>query len=85
MRKTASKRAALNRDRGATRGAEYGRPFVEPTHLFTPPRPSQNPRLFLLTGIHEFADSQFGHVFARGPTREAARKSLVLTLKQMEV
>ena len=25
-------------------------------------------------GIHEFADSQFGHLFAKGPTREHARK-----------
>ncbi|CAK9003427.1 unnamed protein product, partial [Durusdinium trenchii] len=24
-------------------------------------------------GIHEFADSQFGHIFAKGPNREAAR------------
>lgn len=29
-------------------------------------------------GIHEYADSQFGHLFAKGPTREDARKSLVL-------
>jgi len=36
-------------------------------------------------GIHEFADSQFGHLFARGPTRESARKSLVQALKQIEV
>ncbi|KAL7551919.1 hypothetical protein ACHAWF_015126 [Thalassiosira exigua] len=36
-------------------------------------------------GIHEFADSQFGHLFAKGPNREAARKALVLALKQMEV
>ena len=27
-------------------------------------------------GIHEFADSQFGHLFANGPTREIARKKL---------
>ena len=27
-------------------------------------------------GIHEFADSQFGHLFASGPTREDARKAL---------
>ena len=26
-------------------------------------------------GIHEFADSQFGHIFAKGPNREAARHS----------
>jgi len=36
-------------------------------------------------GIHEFADSQFGHVFASGPTREEARKALVLALKDMVV
>jgi len=36
-------------------------------------------------GIHEYADSQFGHLFAKGPTREAARKSLILALKEMEV
>jgi biotin carboxylase len=36
-------------------------------------------------GIHEFADSQFGHLFASGPTREAARKNLVLALKEIEV
>jgi len=36
-------------------------------------------------GIHEFADSQFGHLFAKGPTREHARKSLILALKEIEV
>jgi len=36
-------------------------------------------------GIHEFADSQFGHLFAKGPTREQARKTLVLALKEIEV
>lgn len=36
-------------------------------------------------GIHEFADSQFGHLFAKGPNREAARKALVLALKEVEV
>jgi acetyl-CoA carboxylase/biotin carboxylase 1 len=36
-------------------------------------------------GIHEFADSQFGHLFAKGPTREEARKSLILALKEIEV
>ena len=36
-------------------------------------------------GIHEFADSQFGHLFAKGPDRETARKALVLALKEMEV
>ena len=36
-------------------------------------------------GIHEFADSQFGHVFAKGASREEARKALILSLKEMEV
>lgn len=36
-------------------------------------------------GIHDFADSQFGHLFASGATREAARKNLVLALKEIEV
>ena len=36
-------------------------------------------------GIHEFADSQFGHLFATGEDREAARKALVLALKELKV
>jgi len=36
-------------------------------------------------GVHEFADSQFGHIFATGKTREDARKSLVMALKGMVV
>eukprot|EP00536_Pseudo-nitzschia_multiseries_P003372 jgi/Psemu1/318156/estExt_fgenesh1_pm.C_520003 len=36
-------------------------------------------------GIHEFADSQFGHLFAKGATREQARKNLILALKEIEV
>jgi acetyl-CoA carboxylase/biotin carboxylase 1 len=35
--------------------------------------------------IHEFADSQFGHLFASGPNREVARRNLILALKEMEV
>jgi len=31
--------------------------------------------------IHEFADSQFGHLFARGEDREEARKTLVPWLR----
>jgi acetyl-CoA carboxylase/biotin carboxylase 1 len=31
--------------------------------------------------VHEYADSQFGHLFASGETREDARKALVLALK----
>ena len=36
-------------------------------------------------GIHEFADSQFGHIFAKGPTREHARKALQLALRNISV
>jgi len=35
--------------------------------------------------VHEFADSQFGHLFAGGPTREAARKAMVLALKELSI
>jgi len=34
-------------------------------------------------GVHEYADSQFGHLFATGPTREVARKNLVMALKEL--
>merc|ERR1719261_2065148 len=34
-------------------------------------------------GVHEFADSQFGHLFASGPNREIARKNLVMALKEL--
>jgi len=36
-------------------------------------------------GIHEFADSQFGHIFSRGPTREDARRALQLALRGVAV
>jgi len=36
-------------------------------------------------GIHEFADSQFGHIFASGPTREHARKALQIALKNISI
>ena len=32
--------------------------------------------------MHEYADSQFGHIFASGPTREEARRALVMALKE---
>lgn len=35
--------------------------------------------------VHEFADSQFGHIFAVGATREIARKKMVLALKELEI
>lgn len=36
-------------------------------------------------GLHEYADSQFGHVFARGINREEARKSMVVGLKEISI
>ena len=35
--------------------------------------------------LHEFADSQFGHLFGWGETREDARKSVVMALKEMSI
>jgi len=35
--------------------------------------------------VHEFADSQFGHLFASGLTRDAARKNMVLALKELSI
>ena len=34
-------------------------------------------------GLHEFADSQFGHCFSWGETREAARGNMVIALKEL--
>lgn len=36
-------------------------------------------------GVHDFSDSQFGHVFANGETRDAARKSMILALKEISI
>ena len=36
-------------------------------------------------GVHEFADSQFGHLFAVGDTREIARRSMVVALKELHI
>ncbi|EGC30161.1 acetyl-CoA carboxylase [Dictyostelium purpureum] len=36
-------------------------------------------------GIHEYADSQFGHIFASGTTREEARKTIILGLKEISI
>ena len=35
--------------------------------------------------VHEFADSQFGHLFAGGADREAARKSMIMALKELSI
>ncbi|KAL5009691.1 hypothetical protein ScPMuIL_011996 [Solemya velum] len=36
-------------------------------------------------GLHEFADSQFGHCFSWGETREDARENLVIALKELSI
>ncbi|GAM23780.1 hypothetical protein SAMD00019534_069550 [Acytostelium subglobosum LB1] len=36
-------------------------------------------------GLHEYADSQFGHIFANGVTREEARKAMVMALKEISI
>lgn len=36
-------------------------------------------------GIHEFSDSQFGHLFAQGQTREAAIRAMVVALKDIKI
>lgn len=36
-------------------------------------------------GVHEFADSQFGHLFAWGESRESSRRSMVLALKELSI
>lgn len=36
-------------------------------------------------GLHEFADSQFGHVFAHAPCRDSARKSMIMALKELSI
>ena len=35
--------------------------------------------------VHEFADSQFGHLFANGVDRETARRNMVLALKELSI
>ncbi|XP_035212091.1 acetyl-CoA carboxylase-like isoform X1 [Stegodyphus dumicola] len=36
-------------------------------------------------GLHEFADSQFGHCFSWGENREEARENLVVALKELSI
>ncbi|KAK3859492.1 hypothetical protein Pcinc_034403 [Petrolisthes cinctipes] len=36
-------------------------------------------------GLHEYADSQFGHCFSWGENREAARENLVIALKELSI
>lgn len=35
--------------------------------------------------IHSFSDSQFGHIFAYGETREASRRSMIVALKELSI
>ena len=36
-------------------------------------------------GLHEFADSQFGHIFAYGLDRSESRKNMVVALKELSI
>lgn len=36
-------------------------------------------------GLHEYADSQFGHVFAHGIDRDDARKNMIVALKELTI
>ena len=36
-------------------------------------------------GIHNYADSQFGHIFAYGENRSASRKHMVVALKELSI
>ncbi|KAH9951182.1 acetyl CoA carboxylase [Amylocystis lapponica] len=36
-------------------------------------------------GLHEFADSQFGHIFAYGEDRGESRKNMVVALKELSI
>lgn len=37
------------------------------------------------SGVHEFSDSQFGHLFAWGANREAARRNMICALKELNI
>lgn len=36
-------------------------------------------------GLHEFADSQFGHLFAYGESRDQARRNMIVALKELSI
>ncbi|KAL0575912.1 acetyl-coenzyme-A carboxylase [Marasmius crinis-equi] len=36
-------------------------------------------------GLHEFADSQFGHIFAYGQDRSESRKNMIIALKELSI
>ncbi len=35
--------------------------------------------------VHEYSDSQFGHIFASGGSRESARKHMIMALKELSI
>jgi acetyl-CoA carboxylase/biotin carboxylase 1 len=36
-------------------------------------------------GLHEYGDSQFGHIFSYGENRQQARKNMVIALKELSI
>jgi acetyl-CoA carboxylase/biotin carboxylase 1 len=36
-------------------------------------------------GLHEYADSQFGHIFAYGPDRLQSRRNMIMALKELRI
>ena len=36
-------------------------------------------------GLHEYADSQFGHIFAHGSDRDSACKNIIMALKELSI
>eukprot|EP01114_Cavostelium_apophysatum_P005452 TRINITY_DN1646_c0_g1_i1.p1 TRINITY_DN1646_c0_g1~~TRINITY_DN1646_c0_g1_i1.p1 ORF type:complete len:2220 (-),score=642.37 TRINITY_DN1646_c0_g1_i1:15-6674(-) len=36
-------------------------------------------------GLHEYADSQFGHIFSHGATRDESRRDLIVALKNLSI
>ncbi|CAG8461604.1 13367_t:CDS:2 [Racocetra fulgida] len=36
-------------------------------------------------GLHKFADSQFGHIFAYGENRQQSRKNIIIALKELSI
>jgi len=38
-----------------------------------------------LSTVHNFADSQFGHIFAQGETRELARRHMAMALEELDI
>ena len=67
-------------------------PLCSASHHPAPPLPLSTPPqvwgYFSVKGggaIHEYSDSQFGHLFAKGETREAAIRAMVVALKEIKI